>query len=457
MTQRDELIAFVSHRTGIEITRGGADRTLTSFAERRTRELAITLGQYLWLLRTDGGSELERLVNAITVGYTWFFRDPGQLAIVEAVLGSDVTRGRPVRIWVPACSTGEDAYSLALVATRLRRDVEILGTDLNSVSLERARRGSYREFSLRELDPRATCHFTKKHDGSLELSAAVRACVRFARHNLVERPPTPQDAAQWDLVLCRNVLIYFTREAALAVMDSLAGSLAPGGTLVLGASEVVFDAPPGLEARYVANRLAFYRPAETFDMKDSIPPSVDWLLPPATASAKRGVVSVFPFAEHGDATEGPSLPPVSPPPSFAAAPAPQDDEMRAGHALLDQGDASGARDMYLKVVERDRTRADAHMYAGVARYLCGEVDPAMRDLRAALFLDESLWPAAFYLALCHENSGHPEEALLAYHHVIRLEERGVKNLGSVFDAWRADLSEVARRRVAQARLEIALH
>lgn len=454
MTHQDDLIAFVSHRTGIQITRGGADRTLGQFAARRSADLGLTLAQYLWRLRTDGGGELERLVNAVTVGYTWFFRDPGQLAIVESALG-ELGRERPARIWVPACSTGEDAYSVALVATRLGREVEILATDLNTDSLERARRGVYREFSLRELDPRSTSHFARQRDGSSQLSASVRSRVTFVRHNLMDRPPTPAGAAHWDIILCRNVLIYFTREAALGVMDALAGALAPGGYLVLGASEVVFDAPPGLEARYVASRLAFHRPLQgDLAPAESMPPSVDWLLPAATGTTKRGVLSVFPFAERSPPSV---IPRPASPLAFDGDAGAAEDDLGAGHALLDQGDASGARDVYLAAVQRDGTRADAHMYAGVARYLCGEVDPAMHDLRAALFLDGDLWPAAFYLALCHENSGHPEEALLAYRHVVRLEERGAKKLGSVFDAWRADLSEVARRRVSQARLELVRH
>ncbi len=448
MKLHDDLIALVSARTGIEITRGGADRTLLAFAERRIVELGITLGGYITVLRTDGGSELERLVNAITVGYTWFFRDAGQLAIVEALLAGDLARNRPARLWVPGCSSGEDAYSLALIATRLGREVEILGTDVNSASLERARRGTYRDFSLRELDPRATAQFRRQRDGSHELSPAVRSHVTFARHNLMDRGPTPRAGGQWDVILCRNVLIYFTHDAALAVMNALASALAPGGYLVLGASEVVFDVPPGLEARYIANRLAFYRPAEG-DVLDTTPPPVDWLLPASSARGQGGVVSVFPFTAHA---EEPKVPRASRVPTFDGEAA-QPDDLSAGHVLLDRGDASGARDVYLAAVQRDRTRADAHMYAGVARYLCGEVDPAMKDLRAALFLDEDLWPAAFYLALCHENSGHPEEALLAYRHVVRLDERGAKTLGSVFDPWHADLSEVARRRVAQARLE----
>jgi chemotaxis protein methyltransferase CheR len=447
----DELTALVSSETGIETTRAGADQALVRFAERRVKELAISFGRYLALVRTDGGGELERLANAVTVGHTWFFRDAGQLAILEAILGSELAHGRSARVWVPGCSTGEDAYSLALVAARLRRDVEILGTDLNTLALESARRGRYRELALRELDPRSRDHFAAQPDGTFELRADVRARVTFARHNLMECPPRHQANARWDVIFCRNVLVYFTREAALRVVDALANALAPGGYLVLGAGEVVFDAPAGLEARYVANRLAFHRPAADSLAPESLPPSVDWLLPASSGRNRRGVVSAFPFGARAD---GPAIPRASRLPLFDEAPQDDVDELLPGHALLHRGDANAARDVYLAALERNRARADTHMYAGVARYLCGEVDPAMRDLRAALTLDDSLWPAAFYLALCQENSGHPEEALLSYRHVVRLVERGARALGSVFDSWRAELSEVAHRRVAQARLEL---
>lgn len=448
MTPHGDLTTFVSSQTGIDTRRGGTERSLARFAERRAGELDLSLGNYLSLLRTDA-AELEQLVNAITVGYTWFFRDGGQLAMVEAMLGGDLARGRPVRVWVPGCSTGEDAYSLALLAARSRREVSILGTDVNSVSLEQARLGRYAPFALRELDPGAARFFSPHPDGSFELSREVRDRVAFARHNLLDRPPAHHATARWDVIVCRNVLIYFTRDAALRVIEVLASALAPGGYLVLGASEVVFDAPPGLEARYLAKRLAFHRPAEGA-ATDRAPPSFDWLMPRAAERSRHGFVSAFPFAASGE-TPALRAPTAS---STLEAVESDGDDLSPGHALLDRGDARGARDVYVAAIKRDGARADAHMYAGVARYLCGEVDPAMRDLRAALFLDENLWPAAFYLALCHENSGHPEEAVLAYRHVVRLEERGARALGSIFDPWRADLSEVARKRVATSRLEL---
>lgn len=125
-------------------------------------------------------------------------------------------------------------------------------------------------------------------------------------------------------------------------------------------------------------------------------------------------------------------------------------ELARGHRLLEAGDVAQARLAYLGALSHDRTRADTHLYAGVARYLCGEIELALHDLRAALFLDDSLWPAAFYLALCHENSGHPVEALQSYEHVLKIHDRQRTSFGSVFDAWREDLCAVARRRVQAA-------
>jgi chemotaxis methyl-accepting protein methylase len=214
MSVRDDIAELVSARTGIEVTRGGIDRAVQGFVQRRSRELRIAPELYLALVSDAKSSELERLINAVTVGFTWFFRDAGQLTTIEALFQSALGRGRPLRVWVPGCSTGEDAYSLALI---------------NSQSVQHARRGAYGSFSLRELDPRSASCFSRQPDGTFEISDEVRARVSFAHHNLVDRPPAPTIGALWDIVLCRNVLIYFTRAAALATLASLSQSLSLGG------------------------------------------------------------------------------------------------------------------------------------------------------------------------------------------------------------------------------------
>jgi len=443
MSAERDLAAFVSMRTGIELTRGGIDRALEAYATRRQKELTLSLPAYLALLAGDrGGAELERLVNSITVGYTWFFRDPGQLAAIEALFVSELGRSRKLRTWIPACSTGEDAYSLAFLAGRVERDVEILATDLNTRSIEHARRGVYGSWSVRDMDPRFTANLTQRRDRSFEIAERFRERVSFAAHNLMDRPPAPANGEGWDIVLCRNVLIYFDRDTARRVLDMLTRSLAPGGYLVLGASEVVCEVPNGLDASYVAGRLVF-RKRDSASSAGVAAPNVsrDWLIATATARQEVRLVSVFPAA--AEALE--SAPP--------APPCEIERDLKRGHRLLEAGDVVQACVAYLAALSRDRTRADSHLYAGVARYLCGEIELALHDLRAALFLDESLWPAAFYLALCHENSGHPAEALQAYEHVLRVHDRqraAHVTLGSVFDAWRDDLCAVARRRVQAA-------
>lgn len=299
------------------------------------------------------------------------------------------------------------------------------------------------------MDPRFTANFTRLRDRKFEVAPRFRQRVSFAAHNLIERPPVPANGLGWDIVLCRNVLIYFDRETARQVLESLTRSLAPGGYLVLGASEVVCEVPSGLDARYIAGRLVFKKsdasksdPVLIREGRPARAVARDWLLEPANVQQPARLVSALPAA--GEALE--SVPP-------APITSEVERELARGHRLLEAGDVAQARLAYLAALSHDRTRADTHLYAGVARYLCGEIELALHDLRAALFLDDSLWPAAFYLALCHENSGHPAEALQSYEHVLRVHDQkrtSPVTLGSVFEAWREDLCALARRRVQAA-------
>jgi Flp pilus assembly protein TadD len=122
-----------------------------------------------------------------------------------------------------------------------------------------------------------------------------------------------------------------------------------------------------------------------------------------------------------------------------------------GHELLDRSELSAAITEYQLAVELDSTRAEPHMYLGIALYIDGSIEPALHELRAAAFLDPELWPAGFYLAVCHEALGQLEEAAREYRHVVRVAARG----GSValprrHSAWHQDLLELARKRAGSA-------
>jgi len=434
MTARARLDRLLELYTGIEVTRGGINANIDFYLARRLPELGMSsVEDYLSRLGPTS-AEFERLLNAITVTHTWFLRDPGQLAIVAALLHEQPATANVQQIWVPGCATGEDVYSLAMIAEQAGKSARVLGTDLNSSALRKAEKGSYGAWSVREV-PTPGEYFSSAVPGVFEVLPRLRKNVRFARHNLVEAP----EAGPWDIILCRNVLIYLSRDKSRAVFERLAEALAPGGHLILGASEVVFDVPPELEARYVAGRLAFRRVSGAHHMPARCEPGV-----PAT---------LIPRAPHARVHS-----PVGAVPSSAAtlvesAHPPAHGKKREqwllerGHRKLDSGALTSALLDYQAAIDVEPAHAEPHLYAGVALYLGGELERALHELRAAAFLDSGLWPASLYLALCHETLGHEAEAVREYRHVLRVADSGIsRHAAHPHSAWHSELLELARQR-----------
>ena len=232
------------------------------------RESGIRLGerQYPFLLaalgRIGAGSDPEafllgvadplhsrqlvtRLIEEVTVKETSFLRDRGQLASIDWRLlleNAHARGGRRVRVWTAACATGEEAYSLALLACEEfgpAPPVSILATDISSDALARARLGSYSPRSLRELDPALRARYLRVDADGLIVGEQLRALVTFARHNLIRDPFPPLGQAPFDLILCRNVLIYFDADTVGQIITSFEHARAPAGTIVLGAADVL--------------------------------------------------------------------------------------------------------------------------------------------------------------------------------------------------------------------------
>ncbi|HXK16550.1 MAG TPA: CheR family methyltransferase, partial [Polyangiaceae bacterium] len=151
MNARKELDQLLESYTGIEVTRGGIDASVDAFLARRLPEARVaSLQEYLARLGPQS-AELELLLNAITVTHTWFMRDPGQLAIVSELLAARPQLAPPLKVWVPGCATGEDVYSVAILAEQAGRSVELLGTDINSAALHKAELGVYGSWAVRDL------------------------------------------------------------------------------------------------------------------------------------------------------------------------------------------------------------------------------------------------------------------------------------------------------------------
>lgn len=205
------------------------------------------IGQLVQRLRPGNDTELENaVVEAMTTNETLFFRDQSPFELFRnVILPEKLTSNaatRSLRIWCAAVSTGQEAYSLAMVldemAVRLSGwKVQIIGTDISAEVLERARTGIYNQFEIQRGLPIQMLlkHFQQNGD-KWQVSERLRAMVELQQNNLLQ--PNGH-LGQFDVIFCRNVLIYFDVPTKTKVLEALAPRLAPDGALVLGAAETV--------------------------------------------------------------------------------------------------------------------------------------------------------------------------------------------------------------------------
>ncbi|WP_077531230.1 CheR family methyltransferase [Vreelandella utahensis] len=206
-----------------------------------------SLGELVQQLRKQPRSELrETVIDAMTTNETLWFRDTHPFRILEERLlgemGAEST-SQPLRIWSAACSTGQEPYSIAMVIDeyrrrnpgRLRRPVEIIATDVSKPVVDAAKDGIYELLALgRGLSAdRQKQFFTQLPSGSWQVRKEIRDMVTFREHNLLER----FNFGKFDIVFCRNVLIYFSGDLKQDILIRTHGVLKRGGYLILGASE----------------------------------------------------------------------------------------------------------------------------------------------------------------------------------------------------------------------------
>jgi chemotaxis protein methyltransferase CheR len=216
---------------------------------KRLRALGLTgYGQYVDRIQQDaGGSEAAAMLEALSTNHTFFFREPQHFEVLRrSVIPAMLAQHRDdrcLRLWSAGCSSGEEPYSIAITLkeaiTDLERwDVGILATDLSRRVLHAAREGIYPEDRLRETPPKQVMeHFTCLPDRSqrrYRVSDALRQIVHVAHLNLVE--PWPMKGP-FDVIFCRNVMIYFDKATQQRLIDRFWDQLARGGTLFIGHSE----------------------------------------------------------------------------------------------------------------------------------------------------------------------------------------------------------------------------
>ncbi|NQE64284.1 protein-glutamate O-methyltransferase CheR [Caulobacter sp. RHG1] len=243
------------------------------YIERRAAErLAATgshdVGDYFARLRTDA-SERQALINAFTVNETYFYREEHQLACLgRALLPDIVSTRRPgdkVRIWSAPCSTGEEPYSIALWLLENWRmvdayNIEIVGSDIDSQALEAARAGVYAERALSRLPASVRdAYFEPLKRHRWKIIDDLRESVTFTPANLMETAGLSEQGV-FDIIFCRNVLIYFDDASREAAAANLYDRLVPGGYLCLGHTESMSRIDDRFVSRRFEEAIVFQRP-----------------------------------------------------------------------------------------------------------------------------------------------------------------------------------------------------
>jgi chemotaxis protein methyltransferase CheR len=261
---------FLYRRTGLVF--GDGKRY---YAERRVEQRMAATGAETfatWFARLGADpAEAEALVNAFTVNETYFWREKHQLATLSGSLLPIVTTGRApgatVRIWSMPCSTGEEPYSIAIWLLEHwplvdAFNIEIMGSDVDTAALEAARAGFYGERALSRLpqDVRAA-YFEQAREGGWRLIQDLRESVRFTSANLVERPSVAAQG-RFEVVFCRNLLIYFDERSRRVAMEHLYEALAPGGFLLLGHTEALAKVAEGLIATHFKDGVVYRKPVD---------------------------------------------------------------------------------------------------------------------------------------------------------------------------------------------------
>lgn len=189
-------------------------------------------------------AEVKELYRDLLINVTSFFRDPEAFVILAKLIQGILAERKfsePFRVWVPGCATGEELYSLAICLTELSRELplQLFGTDINDVALEKARSGVYPEEIEEQVSPDRLHNFFIRVDRGYQIAKDLREACVFARQDLTRDPPF----AHTDLISCRNVLIYMDAALQRRILPVFNYSLSPTGLLMLGSAETVGAAP----------------------------------------------------------------------------------------------------------------------------------------------------------------------------------------------------------------------
>jgi len=365
--------------------------------------------EYLEILKhcTHDSPLLEYLISGITVGETYFFRDKHQMQLLEeTILPALIEEKRQLgnlslRIWSAGCATGEELYTIAMLLCEMLPDIhswtcQLLGSDLNTKSLQKALAGVYGEWSMRSISPYYKQHYFSKERDRYHLSEKIKDMANFIYLNLNDDayPSILNGTNTQDLIFCRNVLIYFSRESAGQIMKKMEASLIPGGYLLLGASD-----PINIEN----SDLIFHHQKGTLFSR----PKILWS-PPIVPSSSPKKLSI----------PKPVIIPIATPPVTVI-----EDVSAKAIALANLGKLEEAFHCCQDKLRLDSTNKELYFISALILIELNQFKEAEAALRKTLFLDHHFVPGHFQLGLLLLKNKQQEAGLKSLKNALKTAEK----------------------------------
>ncbi|MCR4287075.1 MAG: tetratricopeptide repeat protein [Deltaproteobacteria bacterium] len=423
--------ALISGKTGL-LMRGLDLEGLKKAVVARTG--AMGLGSpydYYDFLKSGSGradAEIRELPSLLTVGESYFFRDSGQFGLLKDRLLPELIKRqgteKRLRIWSAGCSTGEEPYSIAmlldgLLPERAAWDILIFATDMRKDLLDKAARGLYGQWSFRMTAGDVIKKYFAKQGDGFELKEEIRNMVSFRQENLLNGANPPfTDMRGMDLILCRNLFIYYKKSAIRAMANRLAEALKPGGWLITGHCELFGAAPLQLKPVVYPESIVYERMSEAACLKPLEEKAVEGRVAPAikaapvrtmkTETAAAVSVGAQAVIEEAEALlEGGSYDKAAE--KAREALSVNHGGFRAlyvlGAACANKGRLEDAETYLKKAAAADRLSPSPHyMLAQVAEER-NDLRLAKAELEKAIYLDPSYAAAYLELASIHEGEG----------------------------------------------------
>ncbi len=451
-TDTERFRAVVASRLGLQFEDTKLDELEGTLRTRMHAIQASTVDGYI--ARLDDG-ELGALAERLTIGETYFFRYREQFqAFADVALPAALSSSqRPVRILSAGCATGEEAYTLAIVAREHTSDIDVRGFDVNPAVVRRAKQARYATWSMRDTPAAMRERFFTIEAGQHLLASEVRDTVRFEQRNLLDDDPAFWQPETFDIVFCRNVIMYFGADAMRAAVDRIARSLRPGGFLFMGHAETLRGISRDFHLRHT-HETFYYQRKDAREIAALSPTTTpERHFPSAAAlpvSAALGLDSswIDVIQQASDrvaklATEQVPARPSSPPvPRGDTKPvldmmrnerfvdalellgtfAPTDPETQLLRAVLltNGGRHREAEQACAELLARDELNAGAHYLLALCREHAGDREGACEHDRIATYLDGAFAMPHVHMGLLERRAGHFERAATELERALEL-------------------------------------